>query len=655
MKINRIIQVEENSDASCNTDRFPKRFKRLFQYLKEHQISERVIFIVIGIASTVWFLIRVIPKPQRAAYPCMKVAAPLMSGFVLWILSATTAVISFKHAGRYFKESKFLFASLLILLSLSAGVSSLYFNSSNSFAVTRNLKSSYAANTPIGQAQGINPGRVVWVWNPDATNEDMTNGPFDYWYQNDNANQDVIDTMLVSGIRDLVGVSNAVAAWDSIFTWFNVKHGNGNHGYQQGEKIAIKLNFTNSSHPGNTLYGATQYPEYMDNTPETVFALLKQLINVYNVNQSDIYIGDNFRAFRNTYWNLCHTAFPDVHYVDGSGTDGREKTQKSSSAVLHFSDGSIDLCIPKHFVDATYLINMAALKTHDAAGITLTAKNHQGSIIKPDEDVKWNLSVYSYAHGSLPDKVDGYGHYRHLVDYMGHKDMGEKTVLFMVDGIWSGREFWGKIFKWDMSPFNGDYPSSIFLSQDAVAIESVVYDFLLEEFRNKPAEDQFPYMSGTDDYLFQAADASYWPDGIEYDPEDDGTVIGSLGVYEHWNNPISKQYTRNLNTGDGIELIKTFPGVGTAINSNIQNGISTVNIYPNPVADIATISASGRWTGDVTFRVFDISGKLVYIHKSVKNGDTLNVTMNLSGLTKGIYVVDMEYSGKHITKKITCR
>jgi hypothetical protein len=29
-----------------------------------------------------------------------------------------------------------------------------------------------------------------------------------------------------------------------------------------------------------------------------------------------------------------------------------------------------------------------------------------------------------------------------------------------------------------------------------------------------------------------------------------------LGVHEHWNNPQDKQYSRNLGTGDGIELIK---------------------------------------------------------------------------------------------------
>jgi hypothetical protein len=46
-----------------------------------------LIFIIMGIVSTVWFLIRVIPKPSRATYPCMRVAAPFMSGFVTYLLA----------------------------------------------------------------------------------------------------------------------------------------------------------------------------------------------------------------------------------------------------------------------------------------------------------------------------------------------------------------------------------------------------------------------------------------------------------------------------------------------------------------------------------------------------------------------------------------
>ena len=46
----------------------------------------RLLFPIIGLAALLWILIRVIPKPSRAAYPCMKVAAPMASSFVLWLI-----------------------------------------------------------------------------------------------------------------------------------------------------------------------------------------------------------------------------------------------------------------------------------------------------------------------------------------------------------------------------------------------------------------------------------------------------------------------------------------------------------------------------------------------------------------------------------------
>jgi parallel beta-helix repeat protein len=61
-------------------------------------------------------------------------------------------------------------------------------------------------------------------------------------------------------------------------------------------------------------------------------------------------------------------------------------------------------------------------------------------------------------------------------------------------------------------------------------------------------------MSGAQDYLHEAALAHNPPSGTFYDPERNGIPLSSLGVHEHWNNPVDKQYSRNLGTGDGIEL-----------------------------------------------------------------------------------------------------
>jgi hypothetical protein len=61
-------------------------------------------------------------------------------------------------------------------------------------------------------------------------------------------------------------------------------------------------------------------------------------------------------------------------------------------------------------------------------------------------------------------------------------------------------------------------------------------------------------LSYSDYYMREAALADNPPSKTVYDPERDGTRFTSLGVHEHWNNPIDKKYSRNLGKDTGIEL-----------------------------------------------------------------------------------------------------
>ena len=64
-----------------------------------------------------------------------------------------------------------------------------------------------------------------------------------------------------------------------------------------------------------------------------------------------------------------------------------------------------------------------------------------------------------------------------------------------------------------------------------------------------------------DDYLHEAALANNPPSGTFYDPDHSGNIkrLPSLGVHEHWNNTKDKKYSRNLGTGEGIELVAITP------------------------------------------------------------------------------------------------
>src|SRR4030042_3517359 len=59
------------------------------------------VFPILGLFSLIWFLIRVIPKPSRATYPCQRFAAPFASGFVIWIAGMIGSVLAYRRAKRF--------------------------------------------------------------------------------------------------------------------------------------------------------------------------------------------------------------------------------------------------------------------------------------------------------------------------------------------------------------------------------------------------------------------------------------------------------------------------------------------------------------------------------------------------------------------------
>jgi hypothetical protein len=151
------------------------------------------------------------------------------------------------------------------------------------------------------------------------------------------------------------------------------------------------------------------------------------------------------------------------------------------------------------------------------------------------------------------------GRYRAIVDLMGHPALGGKTLLCLVDGLFGGYFADAHPHKWNMPPFNTNWPSSLFVSQDPVAIDSVCYDFLLNEWpnivNNGSTNAGTALQGGAEDYLHEAAQANNPASGTFYDPAKTGVRLASLGVHEHWNNATNKQYSRNLGAGQGIELV----------------------------------------------------------------------------------------------------
>jgi hypothetical protein len=406
---------------------------------------------------------------------------------------------------------------------------------------------------PIGTAKGVHPGRVVWVHDREVTD---WKGPGDgRWYQANHTKQDRVDQMVTRAVCDLAGDGTPRNAWDKLFRHFNRVRGKGDVGYKPGEKIAIKPNWVGMIWREGSVdpetYKLVKRQDYMNTAPQMIIALLRQLVGDAGVAEADITVCDTLAYLVCEYYDILHGDYPNVQYVDYAGKFGRIQVQPSA-ASLYWSCRPQNVapdCVPRCFAEAEYLINFANLKAHTAAGVTLCGKNHFGSLVRwPVQQGYYDMHRNSFSKATQV--------YREQVDLMGHSQLGGKTVLYLIDGLYPGKHPIDPAPRlWSSPPFDGRWATSLLVSQDPVAIDSVGLDFLRTEW------DDHPRRPGVDDYLHEAALANDPPSGIFYDP-DHATPeqrLASLGVHEHWNNADEKKYSRNLEIGEGIELVAAEP------------------------------------------------------------------------------------------------
>ena len=590
----------------------------------------RLLFPLMGIAAMVWILIRVIPKPSRITYPCVRTAMPIASGFIGYLAMLALSGVAFFRSKKSIRYYPVFFLAAFVVF----GISGSYLANQTTGQPTVNI--SVISNQPMGVAKGIFPGRVVWVHDSSAVNQNcVVNKTGHGWYLSENNNQTVVGNMLSSALHSVTGATSDSTAWRMIFQFYNSNHNKGAVNYVKGEKIFIKTNATSAYQFNASDLSAISYTSETSVAP--VLATLRQLVNVVGVAQTDIYIGDPMKHIYKHLYDVWHGEFPNIHYLDNSySTLGREKVSSSSTAIIHYSDKGTVLRTQSMYSNQTknnrpvlkdslyfifqtadYVLNIPQLKGHQRAGLTLFAKNHFGSQI-PD-----STGNADYLHMGLvrpfgvetPDtstlRRSDYRMYRIQVDLMTDSLLSGKNLIYIMDALW-GTDYELDIpLKWKMQPFNNQYSSSIFVSFDPVAIESVGYDFLRSEFTVESQRDPSVQMPGVDDYLHQAADSANWPKGIKYDPNGTGQYIASLGVHEHWNDAIKKQYTRNLGTGNGIELME-IEQRSTAVQETpltVPDQFIVYQNYPNPFNPSTTIGYKLSQQSSVKVTVYNLQGQ----------------------------------------------
>lgn len=396
---------------------------------------------------------------------------------------------------------------------------------------------------PYGCGVGAMPGRVVWAYDPESVRWDGQG----WWWTPENFGEAAVQAMVDEGIAALAGAQDAAIGWKALFEAFNKSHGR-TGAYSPGQKIAIKVNINGSGVFSDDDSGETN----MDYTnPVVLKCLLLSMVGDAGIAPNDITVYDISRLFPRYMVQMCTDGVLDcVRFV------GRDSVEVDTSASIVWSQSFSGArnYLPTCVTEADYLVNLASLKGH-SYGITLSAKNHFGSF--------WNGNTLRPPEGArLHGFVSGakMGSYTPLVDLLATEQLGAKTVLYMLDGLIcapsEGANITLENSQWQQAPFNGGFTASLLFSQDAMAIDSVGADLLMNEPAVTERNGALRGNVGVEGYLHEGAlaETGEAPSGTDYAIE--GHDVSNLGVHEHWNNSTDKLYGRNLGEDEGIELVR---------------------------------------------------------------------------------------------------
>jgi hypothetical protein len=564
-------------------------FVRTTRFVAQHASRwwNKTSLFIIGAGALIWFLIRVIPKPSRASYPCQQAAFPIASAFVIWLTATCSSLFLFKKLKMTFAKhpvaaslcgvaSVVAFIGWLTVMPLSITEAYGKITAGNEFIPATGFDwKPGPSNRPIGQAKGIFPGRVVMTRNPEATRwAGRWNVDEDQWWLDKNTDTEKCGEMISVALQKLTGTRKNATAWKKIFEHYNKNTRLLNRGYQADETVAIKINLNNSS--------SRKKDNQSDASPQLVLALIRQLVHDAGVPEKNIIIFEVrrqiFPAMLTTVWR----EFKDVRFVqdgpprrnqpanpgygDSTNLEAARWVEGIAYSAGNYRDAKL---MPQQIVASTYLINFAMLKLHSypynymedgdsgQTAVTMTGKNHFGSIRGTGE-----------LHAAINPTQDAGRKYSPMVDLEASPNLGRKTILYLLDGLYCGRKWRTYPIHFPNPPFNNqvepyenpEWPACFLASLDGVALQSVGLDLIYAQTKNNFEQSyhnvpRIMVRDHADDFLREMATPQQAPSGVKYMQE--GKPVQSLGVFEHWDNDLSMKYSRNIDpkNGKGIEFI----------------------------------------------------------------------------------------------------
>lgn len=89
----------------------------------------------------------------------------------------------------------------------------------------------------------------------------------------------------------------------------------------------------------------------------------------------------------------------------------------------------------------------------------------------------------------------------------------------------------------------------------------------------------------------------------------------------------------------------------TVVGIEENNGLSNVSVYPNPASTTLNVDLTADFEGQLNFRIVDMTGRTISTESVANYGGDMHHTINVSNLSKGLYMLNIESKNGNSIRK----
>ena len=88
--------------------------------------------------------------------------------------------------------------------------------------------------------------------------------------------------------------------------------------------------------------------------------------------------------------------------------------------------------------------------------------------------------------------------------------------------------------------------------------------------------------------------------------------------------------------------------------TGLENKLASdnVHVYPNPAKEYVTVDFANSYSGDIRMEITNVSGQVIYNHEVRKNGQFMNMSIDISPFENGIYMINFITDDQSLIKSI---